>query len=466
MNIRVRNALSQFIPDSEATVFYLQLCSEIASSLMDHDIIPQQRIEMLFHVVYFLRIWKKWIQSSGYSSRNFLTSNAYMCIETNAENLLKLVRRFRDEEKQELFLTTLFDSQACERAFRQFRAMGTPNFTRVNFTLYELLHMTRRIEVQNDILYTKLPHVTLPKLEKSREMTKIYALPSEEEITQCLIRAKRFALEDASKFGMQINSIEIDECELPIPKKIVNDNEEHAQWDDTESDENFENDAFTAYDEVDDDFHFPENDDTLQHGFLHITDPANPNKKLLMRKSTFVWHLTEGSKKMSSDRLIRVQQTESPTNLQQITKNCSRDITFALAKNVAVNKYIQIGDWCVFKRSTSDDLICIGSILGFKFGKGRTAKEKRYKGDSVDLKEYQKGTAKANELQVLSSWYNINEMKHLIPVKDENHFFINIENYVATIAKPVNDKDTAVLFFPERDFEEMENDILAILREH
>lgn len=176
MNIRVRNALSQFTPDSEATGYYLQLCSEIAFSLMDHDMVPQQRIEMLFHAVYFLRIWKKWMHSSAYRMQSFITTNAYMCIEVNSANLLKLIRRLRDEGKQELFLPTMFDSQACERAFRMFRSMGSPNFTKINFNLYELLHMTRRIEVQNDIVYTKLPNIKLPKLEKSKKKTQKYML--------------------------------------------------------------------------------------------------------------------------------------------------------------------------------------------------------------------------------------------------------------------------------------------------
>lgn len=173
MNAKVGNALTNFVPDGEGTVLFLQLCSKIASSLMDHDVVPQQRIEMLFHAVYFFRIWKKWIKSSVYWMKNFITNNAYMCIELNAANLLELVRRFRNEEKHELFLTTLFDSQACERTFRQFRAMGTPNFTKVNFTLYELLHMTRRLEVQNDILYTKLPNVTFQNL-RNREYQQKY----------------------------------------------------------------------------------------------------------------------------------------------------------------------------------------------------------------------------------------------------------------------------------------------------
>lgn len=280
MDIRVRNSMSESVPDSEATVFYLQLCSEISSSLMDHDVIPQQRIEMIFHVVYFLRIWKKWILSSGYNAKNFISSNAYMCIEVNAENLLALVRRFRDNGTPELFLTTLFDSQACERAFRQFRAMGTANYTKVNFSLYELLHMTRRLEVQNDILYNKLPNVKLPKLEKSKKKTKIYALPSEDEIIQCLNRAKRFAIENASKFGMYVDTNEIDEHELTISKRLINEEDDVVdENDDIESNieynDGFEEDnSIRCQPDSEDETDFPENlaenSENIQSGCLKV----------------------------------------------------------------------------------------------------------------------------------------------------------------------------------------------------
>lgn len=462
-DVRVRNALCEHVPDSEGTAFYLQLCAKIASSLMDHDIIPQERIELIFHVVYFLRIWKKWIRSSGYNMKNFITNNAYICIEINAANLLKLIRRFRDEEKQELFLTTLFDSQACERGFRQLRSMNTPNFRKVNFTLLELLHMTRRIEVQNDILYTKLPNVNLPKLEKCKEKTKIYALPSEQEISDCLDRAKRFAVADALKFGMDVASNEIDECELNIPKKLVNDEDVEEADIENESNADFEQSTTCeTLDETD----FPEiydDDETIQHGFLQIEDPKNPNKKLVLRKSTFVWHLTEGTKKISADRLIRVQNTGGGKNQQQtVASSKSRDSPSVLVNEANALKHIGIGDWCVFKtdRSDSGSSICFGSMLAFKFANGKTANEKKYKGgDSVDLREFQNTTTK--DLEVLSSWYNMSETGYLTPMKKENHFFINIKNYVATVAKPKVDVDTKSIFYS--DFKQLENDILNIL---
>lgn len=310
MSIRTRNALRSYIPGSEATEFFLKLCSEVTTSLMDHDLTPYERIESIFHAIYFLRIWRKWILKSTYVLRdNFITPNSYMCTELNGANLLKLIRVFRNENKPELFLTTLFDSQACERTFRQLRSMGTPNFTKINFTLLELLHMIRRVDVQNHILYSELSNldIKLPKLEKKRQSTRIYPLPTEEEIGDCLSRAKRFALSDASQFGMHINSNEIDSCEIPIPKSLES-YEEMYDWENE-----IENESEDEIDNIDEEDmnEAPENGEILeeeeqQRAFITVTDHLG--KKQQIRKSTFVWLLSEGTKKISSDRLIRVQE--------------------------------------------------------------------------------------------------------------------------------------------------------------
>lgn len=223
MSLRARNALLEYVPDSEATAFYFQLCHEITSSFMEYDLLPLQRVELIYHAVYFFRIWRNWVVSSKYSLRdNFVTSNAYMCSELNAENLIRIIRQFRDEGRPELFLPQMFSSQPCESAFRQFRAMGTVNYTKINFTILELLHMIGRLEVQNDLLYTKLPSldIQLPRLE-SKEASlrnKIYALPADEDIERCLERAKRSSINDALKFGISVDSTEIETSVIPVAK--------------------------------------------------------------------------------------------------------------------------------------------------------------------------------------------------------------------------------------------------------
>lgn len=455
MSIRTCDALRRYVPDSEATEFFLRLCSEITSSLMDMDITPYERIEMIFHSIFFLRIWRKWIIQSKYNLReNFITSNAYECAELNAANLLKLIRMFRDEKTPELFLTTLFDSQACERAFRQFRSMGTPNYTKINFTLYELLHMIRRLEVQNEILYSKLSDLDIrfPKLEKKRKTTKIFALPTEEEINECLNRAKRFAINDASKFGMHVNPEEIDHAETYYSNRLETDDEMDECYDDDDDDES----GIEIHSREDLDNHGildDENDtgdEDLPRSFLIMTDHLG-NKKSI-RKSTFVWLLSEGVNRISSDRLVRVQQKEEPSNPATV-EPLEQSIVF-------VSKVLSIGDWCIFKLRNDDvEMVHIGLIHAFRVANKKLFKDKKYRYDSVNLID------KPNiELEVLSTWYFINDKAGLEPANIESHSFVGLNNYVATVSMgPKTDPDTRNLFFDENEFNEIKNGILRLI---
>lgn len=51
--------------------------------------------------------------------------------------MLRLIKKFRNENRSELSLPTIFDSQANENIFRIFRSMGTTQFTKLNFSLYQ-----------------------------------------------------------------------------------------------------------------------------------------------------------------------------------------------------------------------------------------------------------------------------------------------------------------------------------------
>lgn len=411
---------------------------------------------MIFHAIFFLRIWRKWISKSSYVLReHFITSNAYLCTEINGENLLKLIRIFRNENKRELFSTTLFDSQACERVFRQLRSMGGPNFTKMNFYFRELVYMVKRIELQNEILYSKLPHdIDLPKLKKKPQTTNVYALPTEEEINECLSRAKRFVINDACQFEMHINCDEIDVCEIAIPNRL----EKYVETDDDNDWEN-EVDQMLENEDVDmeDDILSEQEEEDHQHKLVTTTDQFG--QQCVIGKDRFVWELCEGTKKMSSDRLIRVQETSVSVKPGAMNEP-------SMSSKVYKAKYIKLGDWCFFKVDVADkgEMICIGLLHAIKFAnrtsKKARVKDKIYKFDSINLLE------KANslrELEVLSTWYMINEQGTLVPTNLENHKFISMEKYVATASiHPTIDPDVRRLFFCKNDLKEIEDDLLKL----
>lgn len=243
--------------------------------------------------------------------------------------------------------------------------------------------MIRRLEVQNDILYSKLAHLDIkfPKLEKKRNTTKIFALPSEEEIAECLNRAKRFALDDASRFGMLVNADEIDVCELSMPNRLETDDDMNDCCDDDDTDDEFVNGDVDedTYENMENDVILGEENEDQHRAFVTFTDHLG--KKQLIRKSTLVWTLNEGTKKISSDRLIRVQQKGDSVkpdlpNDQQIS-----DIVY-------VSNHIKLGDWCFYNtESDQGEMVFVGSINAFRFANRRLVKEKTYKFDSVDIKD-------------------------------------------------------------------------------
>lgn len=456
MTLRVRNALTQFVPGSEGTSFYLLLCEEITSSFMSKDMIPLERIDKLFHAIYFLRILRRWILSSGYNLKShFISRNAYVCAEINGANLLSLMKRFHSEpEKLQL---SLFDSQACESEFRQFRSMGSMNFTRINFTLLELLYMIRRIECQSDILYNKLAglDIELPKLKPkaASERNQIYPLPSDEEIQDCLDRAKRHAISDAAKFGMHVDPRAIETWELPNTNVIIDDVDDddefsHDEFSDEEDNIYSDLEDGSCADIVPDDAEMGEACETKKY----VTVLENGEEKSIA-KGTLVWLLSESREKLSKDRTRRVQECGKGPQSQLLS--LANTIDQKVVKSININ----LCEWCVFKDNVEPG-ICFGLLLAFRYALGKRERDKRYKFDTVDLGEK---PYLAEQIEALSSWYYMNDLGRLVPTKVENHYFLSLKNYIATVMSPTVDPDTDGLYYNESDFREIDSAILSLI---
>lgn len=297
---------------SEGTIQYLKMCHNVTSSFLDHHIKPLERVFRMFRSVYFVRIWRDFIKDSRFYNlgQNFISQNAYVCMETNAKGLIDLIKIFRSSPH--LFLPTIFDSQTCEKAFRQLRSMGTVNFTRINFSLYELLYMIRRTEVQNDIAYFKLTEdkVTFPLSHTRSQKTEIHDLPSDSEINETLTKAKEAAIEDALALGMHSEDIDNYKFQSHLQSTLNDDGDC-----DCDDEEEFENADEQATNEDNADI------DTTLEDFETI-DPRSPfvlvvdenGKEVLIRKSTLIWMLTEPGIGLSKDRLQRVRIKKRKVN--------------------------------------------------------------------------------------------------------------------------------------------------------
>lgn len=294
---RVIEALRKYVEGSEATIKYLQICSQITSCFLETDLAPLERVFKIYYSVYFLRIWRRFIASNrNYNIQdNFVTSNAYTCIEINARNLINLIKKFRERNTPEQFLPAIFDSQTCEKSFRQFRSMGTVEFTRINFSLYELLNMIGRTEVQNDIAYFKLAEHDVFFPNKRTAKTKVYPLPTDIEINTVITNAKHSAIEDARVLGMT-NVENIDDFQFQ--SKLHFDDDEIDDECSGELIDIEENEIETLNETNDSDENIGENSP-----FVIYPDENGINR--ILRKSTLVWMLSESTEKLSKDRLRR-----------------------------------------------------------------------------------------------------------------------------------------------------------------
>lgn len=318
-------------------------------------------------------------------------------------------------------MPTLFNSQPNEETFRQLRSMGTINFTKINFTLLELFHLVGRVELQNDIVYIKLADkgVSFPRNKLNRALLNRNKLPSEQEISNITSKAKYEALKDASELGMRINANDIETCDILEKMHTPHHITYTADSDEDIADSQHCNQA-----------------NVNTGAFVEIA--LEDGTKKSVRKSTYLWTLTDPAKHLSNDRLKRVQEASSHTNpkkvkrqlvfKKEVSPNQVEDV-LTLFKNIE----IQLGDWCVFKfEKGGTNIFVLGNIVAFKYIKGRTAKERQYSWEfaSIEPEEHVKNP---RGIEVLASWFEVGSNTTFTPVEEKHSFFIDINKYIITL---------------------------------
>lgn len=419
MEPKVRSALADFVKDSEGTIEFIRICAEITSSLYDDNLSPLERLFHIWRATFFLRAWRISVQNS--LNEHFITRNAYACIELNAKNLIILIKKFRDEQLTEYFIPTIFNSQPCEGFFRNVRSMGTMNYVRVNFTILELIHLIGRVELMNDIMYFKLNDVDVhfPRNKLIKGVSNNFKLPSDLEIRHTIQQALNVALEDIKKFGMNVTAAKIKNCKLAnvnielTPKNPINSNEKNINLGISVENE-MEKSQFQNLKE-----RLIETNDECS-SFVNVGEENAPK---LVRKSTVMWALSSSSKKLSADRLKRVQQKKTVRRQLEFVSVSMKD------KAIYKVNEIKIGDWCIFRDmlEPNSTVYVVGNVLGFRYIKGKTNKEKQYTLDFAPVihEENLRG------VEVLASWYSM-DINCTVTTRGEC-LFINIEEYVANL---------------------------------
>lgn len=440
MEDRISNALNKYIPHSEATVMYLSICKHITSSYLQPNLMPTERIYNIWYGLYFLRGWRKWLLSQkDYSLKdNFISSNAYICVEINAHALIEIIVKLREKNQANLFKPLSFSSQPCESIFRMMRSMGTINFTKINFNLYELLHMIARVEMSNKIAYSN-KDIEFARIAREIETKDSLQMPSNLEILNEMEKARKNAIAKMAEFGIFLS-----ENEITHNKELQCAKEKTAKEMMAMFPNECESDWFSDSEEESDSE--PELGSTID-----LIDPDGEIKKV--RKSTFLWMLSESNDKLSADRLKRVRGSTSTETNSPLKKLKPNDF-FSDDSNVLKLNELKIGDWALF--DLDKEVIpssfntnhrkghFIANVIGFrKVIDDRLNRSKRstkqYKMDYVSI---EKLTDKKN-IEVLAIWYFCQE--NTILEHCNGKLTITIEKYIGTIKSPVVRTDSGIV---------------------
>lgn len=215
--------------------------------------------------------------------------------------MILLIRFLREIKRPELFLPHLFSSQPCEETFRQMTSMGSVNYTKINFTLLELFHSVGRIELQNDIVYSKLANmdINFPRNKVLNMSECQFQLPTDDEIKWQMEKARETALKDAFALGMIIDSKSISSATLSHTDMALH--EDHDTYDSDEEVLSLQSVECSSFVDCGESMLNEDNSGSF------VSVPYINGKTKVIRKSHLIWLLTDSKDGLSSDRLKRVQ---------------------------------------------------------------------------------------------------------------------------------------------------------------
>lgn len=427
MEPKIRDALEKYIVNSEGTIEYIRVCQEIISSLYDDDLKPLDRIFRIWRSTFFLRACRLYITQK--TDHNATLNDNFITI-----NLIVLIKKFRDEGMENLFIPTIFNSQPCEETFRKLRSMGTINYTNVSFTLLEVIHLIGRIDLMNEIMYFKLgdADIFFPRNPLKKSNYSIDDLPLDLEIEKTISNALVVAVRDAEKFGIRINQNDIKNCPLEDKPLVIN-----------QADQN--SDSFVDLGiasggkpiECESLKDYSKGHDILDEKSSFVNVDGSRGKKTV-RKSSLMSNLSNSKQKLSSDRLRRVRGSSNK-------RNACRRLEFvdvsAIDQPIFIVNELKIGDWSVFQNvfEKNEKGFMLGNILSFRYADSKTNTEKKYTSDFAPIKE-NSNVEKPREIELLASWYQIDLTDTIPTFKFIKNTFVRMQFYVANISCVVIEK--------------------------
>jgi len=459
--VKVAHLLAQF-PEALATQHYIKVIECAIDSYLDKSLSPLERIEKAWYALFFVRLWRQWIiLSDSHTLRdNFITSNAFMCLEINAHSLLTYIMTTRDHApgNQDSPMPWMLGSQVCEATFRTIRSMNTTFSTVINFGMLGLLRRLHRLQIQTSLQADTNSVITFPRVEKHQikeartSYTKSIHNIKNQDILDAVIRAEvkakeavehlemaellkkhkkwesatKISSDDLSKINCDDDCEDDDnECEEKLTEEndrnliheLYSDNEQQISEDlKTITDNNLAegtvveklnkfrtkfkriaSDTIPMYKELE---LPPKQQNTTHNQFSPFVEIFLRDQSVFIRKTTVVWLLQE-SEFVSNDRLFRVR-AKQPHSCIRFNPNVTEDNQSHLP---TVKNFVQIGDMCAFK---SAKFWRIGRILQFARpgSKRKNTKKPKTLSQPVFTQQFNGYMVNVTEnVGVLCTWY-------------------------------------------------------------
>lgn len=448
---KVSSLLRKEVKDSEATSTYLELMNQVVAAYTQVDLLPLQRIEMIWEWVFFLRMWRAWVSNSeGYTlQNNFITLNSYCCIELNAHAIIQYIVWFRDQEDHSAFLPWLLSSQVCESTFRALRSPKVTGSGVTCFTVLDAKNFFRRLDTSIASQNRLQDFCVFPRHKKQMKTSKVpphipVCLPENYEIEAAIKVAHNKAVARALEFNLiksRPKRIPAASLQTISKKKMQLPDDEDEDGDcDAENITNCESDNETNENESEPDYDNEEND-LMEDLFIASAGPihlktyevanlpeSSPFVKVLnsegevsiIKKSALCWLLRSENSKISSDRLQRVQEK----------LNTTINTHHTVVSHPSREEDICVGEWCAFK--FEDGSIGVGRILAFSYLSGTSLKHQEYSKLEAPVSS---PTENARGLGCLCTWFTIKK-NELVVTQMDVHGYYNINNYVCSIPRP------------------------------
>lgn len=445
----VRNCLDacKNTMQNTSTIVYLNLMRDVRDSFLNKSLKPSDRLVRIWKVVFFLRLWKRWLKENGISIKDhFITTNAYVCVEINAHLLLQIITGvITGALPKDSLRVWKTGSQGCESLFRLARSMTSTFSTIVNFSMKGILERMHKlnflssIESSDDIEFPRLQKRLL-QCEEENEQT--FELFPHHEIDNLIYRAKAEAVGQALMCGISLPSYEdsdiLEDSIQVMDSAIANDGEDEEYSEVSEQADGDSGEALpiTIQEDLVNLRVVKEKNNGLPvykvsrekgsnkaktYAFQHKNkSPFMLYGRQFIRKSTALYLLQENIS-LSNDRLLRVRKTQ----LSHIHNNQN--------ESLYPQKHVKNCDLCIFKRVDDPSKYALGRILQFSYMSG-TKKNREFSGDYVDLDE----KADLSCIGSFCNWYIASEEIDSLTVAfslthSYTQGYLSLDNYVMKI---------------------------------